>query len=49
MKAVALILVLLVVGDLVLDHGAGVIKAGHVGHEFVHDFAQDFAGSLFAA
>ncbi len=48
MKALALILVLLVVGDVVFDHSAGVIKVGQAGRSFAHSFAQDFADSLFA-
>ena len=49
MKALAVILILLLVGDLVFDHGAGVSRLGHAGHEFLQDFEQDFADSFFAA
>ena len=49
MKAFALVLVLLTVGDVVFDHGAGVVTVGRAGQSFAHSFAQDFSDSLFAA
>ncbi|WP_174285163.1 hypothetical protein [Sphingomonas bacterium] len=49
MKALALILVLLVVGDVVFDDSAGVIKLGQASHAFAQSCADSFSGSLFAA
>ena len=49
MKALAFVLILLVMGDLAFDHGAGVCIVGHAASTFAHDFERDFAESLFAA
>ena len=49
MKALAVIVMLLVVGDLVFDHGAAVVMIGHAGSTFAHDAAQSFSDSMFSA
>lgn len=49
MKAFAIILILFGLGDVVIEHGAGVIRVLKVAETFGHNFGASFKESLFAA
>ncbi len=48
MKILALLLVLLLAGDVVFDHGAGVAKLDDAARAFEHSVAHSYRDSVFS-
>lgn len=48
MKALAIIIIVLSMGDLAIDHGAGLRAVGNGAAAFAHAVHRSFAESLFA-